>query len=66
MLICTTTKPVDNLEYCKLLSSKHKLGFKVLPTFRPDKALTLQSDSFIDLLDTYPWLVVFRLTYIEL
>jgi len=42
-LVCTTDDPVDSLEYHKLIAAS---GFeiKVLPTFRPDKAMNL-SDS---------------------
>lgn len=47
-LICTTDDPTDNLEYHKLLSVKKDLGFKVLPTFRPDKAINILKEGFID------------------
>ncbi len=38
-VICTTDDPADSLEYHEKIKSKG-LGFKVLPTFRPDKALS--------------------------
>lgn len=47
-LICTTDDPTDNLEYHILLKEKKDLDFKVLPTFRPDKALNIQKDDFTD------------------
>lgn len=49
-LICTTDDPIDSLEYHKLLSSKEDIIFKVLPTFRPDKAINILNEGFIDYL----------------
>lgn len=49
-LICTTDDPCDNLEYHKLLSEKKELGFKVLPTFRPDKALNILNEDYTNYL----------------
>jgi glucuronate isomerase len=43
--ICTTDDPIDDLKYHALLS-KENLPFKVLPTFRPDKALGIENDGF--------------------
>lgn len=40
-VICTTDDPVDTLEYHKKISDD-KLEIKVLPTFRPDKAMTVE------------------------
>lgn len=51
-LICTTDDPSDSLEYHKLLAAKKDLGFKVLPTFRPDKALNILNEDYIDYLNT--------------
>lgn len=47
--LCTTDDPADSLEY-HILLAKEDLGFKVLPAFRPDKALG------IDLPSWKPWL----------
>jgi glucuronate isomerase len=47
-LICTTDDPIDDLEYHKLLASKNDLSFKVLPTFRPDKAVNILNKDFAD------------------
>ena len=47
-LICTTDDPADNLEYHRLLASKSGLNFKVLPTFRPDKAVNIQNKDFTE------------------
>ena len=47
-LICTTDDPIDNLEYHNRLAEKKELGFQVLPTFRPDKALNMQKEDYLD------------------
>ncbi len=38
-VICTTDDPIDSLEYHRLLGMDESFTTKVLPTFRPDKAL---------------------------
>ena len=45
-VICTTDDPLDTLEYHKALREQ---GFatKVLPTFRPDKAIAVDKDTFV-------------------
>ena len=43
-VICTTDDPADNLEYHRQLKD---FKVKVLPTFRPDKALDIGKDTFI-------------------
>ena len=48
--LCTTDDPADTLEYHKLLQNDPSLGFKVLPAFRPDKALGIEAPAFL------PWL----------
>ncbi len=45
--LCTTDDPADSLEYHVLLA-KEDLGFKVLPAFRPDKALGIELDGYND------------------
>lgn len=44
-IICTTDDPADTLEYHRLLAEEEK-DFKVLPTFRPDKALNIDAATF--------------------
>ena len=39
-LVCTTDDPIDSLEYHKQLQEE-RFGIKVLPTFRPDKAMAV-------------------------
>lgn len=48
--VCTTDDPADTLEYHKLIAEDTSFTCKVLPAFRPDKALSIDLDSFI------PWL----------
>lgn len=43
--VCTTDDPIDSLEYHRLLA-KEVSDFKVLPSFRPDKALNINLDGF--------------------
>ena len=41
-VVCTTDDPVDNLEYHKEIK-KNPFGAKVIPAFRPDKAMTVEN-----------------------
>ncbi len=50
--LCTTDDPADSLEYHKLLAADTGFATKVLPTFRPDKALHIENDGFADYLTT--------------
>lgn len=46
-LICTTDDPCDTLAYHDAIAADEAIGTKVLPTWRPDKALTVdQPDVF--------------------
>ena len=42
--LCTTDDPADSLEYHKALQG---FSTKVLPTFRPDKAVGIEKDTFL-------------------
>lgn len=46
-VICTTDDPIDNLEYHIKLKEDKNFDVKVLPTFRPDKAVEIKKDDFI-------------------
>lgn len=48
--VCTTDDPADTLEYHKLLAEDTSFNCKVLPAFRPDKALAIEAPSYL------PWL----------
>lgn len=45
-LICTTDDPIDNLEHHIALSKDNSFNAKVLPTFRPDKAINIEKEGF--------------------
>jgi glucuronate isomerase len=51
-VVCTTDDPIDNLEYHKLLKNVQGFDCKVLPSFRPDKALNAHLDGFADYIKT--------------
>ena len=46
-LVCTTDNPIDSLEYHQKIAADETFGIRVLPTFRPDKALQI-ADTFFD------------------
>ncbi|MBW5446384.1 glucuronate isomerase [Cohnella sp. CFH 77786] len=46
-VICTTDDPSDSLEHHEALREKEGLGFRVLPSFRPDKYLELNRETFL-------------------
>ncbi len=45
-LVCTTDDPCDDLRYHKLLAEDASFKVKVLPAFRPDKAVNLEREGF--------------------
>ena len=45
-LICTTDDPIDNLEYHKQIAEDTTCKVKVLPAFRPDKAMNIEAEGF--------------------
>lgn len=47
-VVCTTDDPIDDLKYHKLLKNVKDFDCKVLPSFRPDKALNINIDGFAD------------------
>ena len=46
--VCTTDDAADTLEYHKLLQEDKSFKCKVLPAFRPDKALGIELDGYND------------------
>ena len=46
--LCTTDDPADDLAYHKKIAALPDFDCKVLPTFRPDKALNIQAPDFAD------------------
>jgi glucuronate isomerase len=49
-VICTTDDPVDTLEYHHAIAAGKTFDVKVLPTFRPDKAINIDKDGFAEYL----------------
>ena len=50
--VCTTDDPADTLEYHKLIAQDKSFKTKVLPAFRPDKALSIEAATFLPWLNT--------------
>lgn len=46
--ICTTDDPADTLEYHFALRNNPEFDVKVKPTFRPDKAVNIEKEGFVD------------------
>lgn len=44
----TTDDPIDSLEYHKIIKDKGECPAKVLPSFRPDKAINIEKPDFAD------------------
>ncbi|BCZ46115.1 uronate isomerase [Clostridium gelidum] len=45
-VICTTDDPIDSLEYHLAIKEDKSFNVKVLPAFRPDKALGINKETF--------------------
>ena len=43
LLVCTTDDPIDTLEHHRAIAADSSFSTRVLPTFRPDKALAVES-----------------------
>ena len=50
-LICTTDDPVDTLEYHKQIAQDPDFDVKVLPAWRPDKAMNIEKPDYLEYLD---------------
>ncbi|HKL80495.1 MAG TPA: glucuronate isomerase [Mobilitalea sp.] len=46
-VICTTDSPTDSLEWHKKIASDETFTVKVLPAFRPDKAINIEKPDFV-------------------
>lgn len=49
-LICTTDDPVDTLEYHDRIAADDSFDVKVLPAWRPDKAMNIEKPEYLDYL----------------
>lgn len=50
-LICTTDDPIDSLEWHKKLAADDTFDVKVLPAWRPDKAMNIEKPDYLDYLE---------------
>lgn len=50
-LLCTTDDPIDSLEWHKKLAEDDSFEVKVLPAWRPDKAMNLEKADYLDYLE---------------
>ena len=50
-LICTTDDPVDDLHWHQVIKENPGIDVKVLPAWRPDKAMNLEMDSYSDYIE---------------
>ena len=48
--LCTTDDPADSLEWHKKIAEDNSFGVKVLPSFRPDKAVGIEKADYLDYL----------------
>jgi glucuronate isomerase len=42
-LVCTTDDPTDALEHHRVIAANPSISIRILPTFRPDKAMAMES-----------------------
>jgi glucuronate isomerase len=47
-MICTTDDPTDDLQYHEQIKQQKDFGVTVLPTFRPDKGMEINKETFVD------------------
>lgn len=47
-MICTTDDPTDDLHYHEQIKEQNEFGVTVLPTFRPDKGVEINRDTFVE------------------
>ncbi len=50
-LLCTTDDPADSLEWHKMIAKDQTFNVKVLPAWRPDKAMNLEKTEYQSYLD---------------
>lgn len=62
VVVATTDDPIDDLQYHKLLKEEeNKNGFRVFPTFRPDKAMQIQNENFVNYVHAVEKVVGFKI-----
>lgn len=50
-VVCTTDDPIDTLEYHKAIASDASFDVNVYPAFRPDKAINIDKDGFVEYIE---------------
>ena len=65
-VICTTDDPIDSLEWHEKLKNDHTFKTKVLPAFRPDKAINIELSWFQEWVLKLSKVVGYPLSNIEL
>lgn len=45
-IICTTDDPIDDLKYHEMIAKDKTFNVRVLPTFRPDKAMNIEKNNY--------------------
>jgi len=50
-LICTTDDPIDNLKWHKAIAEDDSFDVKVLPAWRPDKAMNIEKPDYLSYLN---------------
>ena len=48
--LCTTDDPADSLEWHKKIAGDESIGVQVLPSFRPDKAVSIEKADYLEYL----------------
>ena len=47
-IVCTTDDPIDSLEWHEMLAKDDSFDVKVLPAWRPDKAMNIEKPDYLD------------------
>ena len=63
-VLCTTDDPADDLKWHKKIK-KEDFGIKVLPSYRPEKALGIEKDDFKSYIDRLSLVVEFKIDDVE-
>ncbi|MDI9218083.1 MULTISPECIES: glucuronate isomerase [Clostridium] len=50
-IICTTDDPIDSLIWHKRILEDEGFGVQVIPAWRPDKAMDIEKDDYLDYID---------------
>lgn len=51
-LICTTDDPIDDLKWHKMILEDESFDVRVLPTWRPDKAMNIEKETYLEYIKT--------------